>query len=114
MGNDGLEFMRGSGKVLILQCAPVAQLDRAFDYESAEASRINPQLIRKQFILSGFGETSPNAIYPQSGQRFRFWVHFGVHSAVSKLPGCYLSPVRYVPLMPLLNAPESNALKRHL
>jgi hypothetical protein len=34
MTNDSLELMRDSGKLLILNCAPVAQLDRAFDYES--------------------------------------------------------------------------------
>jgi hypothetical protein len=33
-GNLGLRNFYGVGKVLILKDAPVAQLDRAFDYES--------------------------------------------------------------------------------
>jgi hypothetical protein len=37
-------------KVLSLQCAPVAQLDRAFDYETGFRLRINPELTRNQSI----------------------------------------------------------------
>ena len=39
-----------------LQDAPVAQLDRAFDYETGPARRINPEPIRNQSItLTLFG-----------------------------------------------------------
>ena len=37
-------------KVLILQDAPVAQLDRAFDYETHILFRINHGLIRNQSV----------------------------------------------------------------
>ena len=60
--NDGWKIMRSQGKVLILQRAPVAQLDRAFDYETGRFRRTDPRLIRKQFTFSGFGGFSQNSL----------------------------------------------------
>ena len=49
--NDGWNFLRNAGKVLILQCAPVAQLDRAFDYESKGRKFESCRAHHKPFIL---------------------------------------------------------------
>jgi hypothetical protein len=48
--NLGLRIFSGVGKVLILQCAPVAQLDRAFDYESKGRKFESCRAHHKSFI----------------------------------------------------------------
>jgi hypothetical protein len=49
--NLGLRNFLGVCKVLILQCAPVAQLDRAFDYESKGRVFESRRAHHKSFIL---------------------------------------------------------------